>query len=197
VFENRYNGVLEGWKVLLIRARARRLKFRGQDLDEAVQEVALALIDFRFDSAHPSQASEQTAIITITDRRLISLRRKQMSYQRHVLPDESPYGEDCEPVREPALLLRSNIDLSDVDDAVRALPDNMRAVAELLMDGRSLHQVAQQLCMSWNRARRIARDLQQHFQKLELGTPRRRASKPAPSKASPRRTRDKESCHVC
>jgi len=61
VFENRYNGVLEGWKVLLIRARARRLKFRGQDLDEAVQEVALALIDFRFDSAHPSQASEQTA----------------------------------------------------------------------------------------------------------------------------------------
>ncbi len=105
-------------------------------------------------------------------------------------------------MRDEGAMLCSNIDLSDVNDAVAELSPEMRSVAELLMDGDSFHQIAKKLEMSWNRVRRIVRDMQKLFQQQGLGTPRMQrdkrscnADRQSCCTASPRRVNGKESPH--
>ena len=51
---NSYEGVLENWKVRLICQRARRMGFRGFELDDVQQQVALALLDFCLMKQNPT-----------------------------------------------------------------------------------------------------------------------------------------------
>ena len=63
---NRYDGLLEPWKVQLIISRATRLGFRRHDLEDVQQDVALAIIDFRFD---PGQnVAESTVLTALVDK---------------------------------------------------------------------------------------------------------------------------------
>ncbi len=56
-----YEGVVDHWKVDLIRTRARRLGVRRHDLEDAQQEIALDVQKFHFKSAKSNGACERTA----------------------------------------------------------------------------------------------------------------------------------------
>ena len=74
-------GVVETWKADLILERARRLGFRGPDLDDAFQEVVLAVCDFCYDEGRSNGACEATALTTVIDRRLKSFLRRRYRHE--------------------------------------------------------------------------------------------------------------------
>jgi hypothetical protein len=55
-------------KLNLIKSRARLLGFRRHDLEDAVQEVMLAVLEFEYAPEKSNGATETTALTTVIDR---------------------------------------------------------------------------------------------------------------------------------
>lgn len=62
-------------KLDLVKSRARIMGFRRHDLEDAVQEVMLSVLEFEYDVEKSNGATETTALTTVIDRKLISLKR--------------------------------------------------------------------------------------------------------------------------
>ena len=56
-----------------ISSRARRMGFRGHDIEDVQQQIMLVLMDFRLDAEKANGASSQTAITSVIDRQPASL----------------------------------------------------------------------------------------------------------------------------
>ena len=89
---NHYEPVLQKWQSDLIIARARRMGFRGHDLLDAQQEVALAVMLFRFDLAKSNGAAETTALTALIDRQLKTMLRAKVpcSFQKALISSSLP-----------------------------------------------------------------------------------------------------------
>ena len=74
---NTYEEVLDDWKVRLISRRAKQRGFRGQDLDDAIQRCAIAVMGFQFDASRSNGATESTVLTAVVDRQLLALRRRR------------------------------------------------------------------------------------------------------------------------
>jgi len=73
---------IERWKLELIRARAFRRGLRDGELDDALQEIAIEVMSFRFQPERSNGASEATAVMAVIDRRLSMIRRRQRRYRQ-------------------------------------------------------------------------------------------------------------------
>ena len=62
-------------KLNLIKTRARLMGFRRHDLEDAVQEVMLEVLEFKYEPEKSNGATETTALTTVIDRKLVSLTR--------------------------------------------------------------------------------------------------------------------------
>jgi DNA-directed RNA polymerase specialized sigma24 family protein len=62
-------------KLALVQSRARIMGFRRHDLEDAVQEVMLSVLEFQYDPEQPNGGTETTALTTVIDRKLVSLKR--------------------------------------------------------------------------------------------------------------------------
>ena len=67
-------------KLDLVKSRARIMGFRRHDLEDAVQEVMLSVLEFQYDPEQPNGGTETTALITVIDRRLLILKRAKRRY---------------------------------------------------------------------------------------------------------------------
>ena len=157
---NHYEGVLERWKVRLIRQRARRKGFRGFDLDDAQQQVALALLDFQFDEARSNGATEATAITAVVDRQLAMLRRNE-GREKHRREIASERYEQYYDMSETERSL-------DVENAVGSLSELDQKVCRGLSEGNSLNRLAKSLGLSWHAIRARVEAIRQHFEQLGL-----------------------------
>lgn len=158
MFANTYEGVLEKWKVRLIGRRARRMGFRGCDLDDVQQQVALALLDFQFDQS--SGASEKTAVTAVIDRQLAMIRRGE-GREKQRLEVAKERCEESYDMTETVLSL-------DVDGAVRSLPPLDQQICRGLSLGSSISQLAATLGISWHTARAHVEAIRRHFEQLGL-----------------------------
>ena len=75
-------------KLNLIKSRARLQGFRRHSLEDAVQEVALVVLEFEYDAEKSNGATETTALVTVIDRRLkrVTLKAKKTSLGRTIGP---------------------------------------------------------------------------------------------------------------
>lgn len=133
---NEYDGLLDEWKVRLIVSRARRLGFRPDQIDDAMQEMVLDLLAFRFDPAKANGASESTALTAVIDKRLRTIRRAWRRYQQHVARLKVARGVDeardrwPEPVEDETALL-----VLDVRAVVAHLSPRQRHLCQALLEG--------------------------------------------------------------
>jgi len=165
---NSYEGVVEDWKVELIRMRAKRLGIRRHDLEDAQQEIVLDVLDFRFDAAKSNGACERTALTSLIDRRLMTMLRAKRRYAQrvHSLPTTTEDGPDeHEPFTEP--IPQQQLAM-DVREAVDSLSAEEQTICRLLADGESITEIARQLGRSWHTVNRIVGRVRTHFERIGL-----------------------------
>ena len=158
---NRYDGLLEPWKVQLIISRATRLGFRRHDLEDVQQDVALAIIDFRFDPGRG--VAESTVLTALVDNRLKSLRRKARRYIARVANATDTAAPEPESFPEWNLPLRL-----DVLAAETTLSPSERTILSSLAQGQSVRQIARRMGHGWHRVNRVIRRIQDRFRKMGL-----------------------------
>lgn len=83
--ENSYEGLLEDWKVKLIEDRARARGFRAHEIDDALQDVVLAVKNFQFDPAKSNGASELQVFSRIVNTQLAFIARGQARAKNRIL----------------------------------------------------------------------------------------------------------------
>lgn len=130
-------------KLELIRSRAVRLGLRRHDLEDAIQEAMLELLEFSPDPDKTNGASESTILTKVIDRRLFKWVRDRSHHQEIVerswlmLPSEEE------------LLTDSSVDASDsamdVATVLTSLSDFEQSVARMLSDGHSPYAIADEL----------------------------------------------------
>jgi RNA polymerase sigma factor (sigma-70 family) len=169
MFRNTYEGVVDRWKVDLIRERARRWGFRREDLEDAEQEIILDVADFRFDAAKSNGATERTALTAIIDHRLCTLLRSKRRYQQHVAKAAAQVAMDDEPLAASTNSSPNGDLVLDMQEAVAALPDFERAICQSLALGHSLTEIAAQLGCSRHAVGKAVARIRLRFESLGLG----------------------------
>ncbi|MGE0609906.1 MAG: ECF-type sigma factor [Pirellulales bacterium] len=142
--QNPYEGLLDAGQVALILRRAKRYGWRGQDLDDAVQMVAIALLKFRFDPARSNGASEETAVTKVIDHCLTALRRRENRHQARkdrlrqiALPETIDSGD-------------AQVDAAlDVQQVLGDLSSRSQQICDCLRRGLSIRETCQSLGLSW------------------------------------------------
>lgn len=159
---NRYDGLLEPWKVHLITSRAKRLGFRRHDLEDARQEVALAVNDFHFDATRG--AAESTGLTILIDNRLKALRRKAKRYSARVRNATDTAAP------EPAISSgQADVDLRlDVLAAEATLNSAERTILSALAQGQSIRRIARRLGRGWHSVNRVILKVQDRFRAMGL-----------------------------
>lgn len=159
-------------KLELIQGRARRLGFRRHDLEDAVQEVAIAVLEFTFDPARSNGATETTALITVIDRRLKSLLRSERRYAGLLARAAGHLSVACDGLDDGPCCEEDAVDSILIEDAVAEIVDQMDAemqqVCQLLMDGKSTTAIADELGYGWHRVNRIVSAIRQRFESAGL-----------------------------
>lgn len=126
----------------LIRSRAVRLGLRRHDLEDAVQDVMLDLLEFSPDPEKTNGASESTILVAVIDRRLMEGLRTRNRYQDMVercgamLPSEDELLVDGE---------FGSCDLAmDVDTILSQLSDFEQRVGRMLMAGHTITSITRE-----------------------------------------------------
>lgn len=159
--KNSYEGVLEGWKVELIRQRALRSGFRSQDLDDVVQQSVLVVMGFRFDEARSNGAAEATVLTAIVDRQLRMIRRCAMRERRRIERTANSVHTTYE------LAFHQEV-VSAVRCALAGASPLDRRVCSLLADGHSTNDIAERFGMSWHTIDAAVRRIRRRFERCGL-----------------------------
>jgi len=163
-----YDGVLEDWKVRLMVSRARRLGFRPHEIDDALQEIVLDVLAFRFDRARSNGATGATALTAVIDKRLRMVRRAWRRYQQLVARFRADRGVDeardrwPEPVEDETELMAM-----DVREAVARLPLPQRRLCKSLVREGSLARIARRDRCGWHTVRRSVENLRRRLAGLK------------------------------
>lgn len=130
-------------KLELVRSRAVRFGLKRHDLEDAVQDVILDLLEFTPDPDKANGASESTILVTVIDRRLIKWLRSQKRYQDTLercgamLPaGEEPTAEDKTEAQDTAI---------DVAALLAELAEFEQQVGRMLSEGHSAYSMAREL----------------------------------------------------
>ena len=163
---NDYGDLIAGWKLDLLLARAHRLNFNRDELEDLQQELVLDILNFDYDPHNAFGATEETALTRVIDNRLISILRKKLSdavgrqeYLRRFGADGGePIWLDVEAAEE------AQRDLSlDVEQILASLPPLERQACLAFAKGMSKNAVAEELGIPWREVTAIAGRLRKLF----------------------------------
>ncbi len=156
---------LPRWKFNLIRARAFRRGFRGAELDDVQQEIAIEAMTFEFRPDRANGATETTALTAMIDRRLAMARRRERRYQRRLdhVRESVPRGPFTEPSCEGRMA-----SVLDVRAAVASLGPVDREICWALADGESIDAIARRLGCGWHTVKRRVDCLRERFCQMGL-----------------------------
>lgn len=165
--DNKQNSLTIEEKLELIRSRAVRFRIRRHDLEDAVQEVALYLLEFKTDRTTSNGASESTILIGAIDLRLKQWLRTKQRYQNMV--------ERCGAMlpSEEELLADGNFDESDsvmdVAKVLANLSEFERRVAKKLSEGHSPYSIADELGVGRRAVNAAVEVIREHLGEAGLG----------------------------
>ncbi len=145
-------------KLNLIKTRARLLGFRRHDLEDAVQEVMLEVLEFKYETEKSNGATEATALTTVIDRKLISMQRVTRRYAGLIERATDQLAAEHQGYFDgPCSIDQSGeyrVASAEIESAIADLDDESKQVCRLLMDGLSTKGIAEELDMGWHRADR-------------------------------------------
>lgn len=154
-----YRDILSQSEFDITAAYARRLGIREWDLPDAVQEVAVALLTFRYDPARGR--NERTARVAVIRHVLHKAVRARVRYGRLVegyatVEHDAATREDDGPDREA------------LHGAMAELDERDRQVCAGLAEGLTVNQVAGQLGLNWRTIERSVARIRDRFTQLGL-----------------------------
>ena len=159
-------------KLNLIKGRARIMGFRRHDLEDAVQEVMLAVLEFEYEPEKSNGATETTALTTVIDRRLKLLKRSQRRYAGLIDRATEQLATDHQVNFDgPCAVDRAGeerIASAEVEAAIAEVDEEMQRVCRLLMEGLSTKAIAEHLEMGWHRADRIVAAIRERLKEAGL-----------------------------
>ncbi len=155
---------IEPWIIALIRRRAKRLGLKGQDLEDAQQDVILDVLAFSFDAAKSNGATLSTALTALVDRRLLRILRDRRRYKKRL----ERLNETLDTRSEPAVLQVDHDLAFDLQAAVAQLPPREQAICEALSRGESLAEIVRRMECGWNTIYKSLERIRQHFVALDL-----------------------------
>lgn len=154
-------------KLELIRSRAVRLGIRRHDLEDAIQDVILDLLEFNPDPDKTNGASESTVLVAVIDRRLMEWLRSRKRYKGMI--------ERCGAMlpSEEELLADSGIEgsdtLMDVTTLVSGLPEFEQRVARMLTEGHTATSIARELGVDRRVTNAAVEGIRTRFEEAGLG----------------------------
>jgi DNA-directed RNA polymerase specialized sigma24 family protein len=169
-FINRYDGVIEEWKVNLAVARIRAFGFPHDQWPDLLQRLVLAMRRFEFDPEKANGAKESTILCKLIHRCLISRRISQQ--RRHTRLNRYRATLGVTPAnanRHPRFVERDLTPLQvDVRLALAGLQPEQRRVCDAILQGNSARQIARDLGCPPHAVRRVIADIRRHFEGIGL-----------------------------
>lgn len=165
-----YDGAFDPWKARLALSRIRALGFPHRDWPDLMQELAITIIQFKYDPEHAKGATEQTALYAAITRHLLALMRRRcrnrqafaLYLRRLGIREDGTYlGPD------PCDLMRDDVG-EEVDRVLPTLSKFDRAVAACLAAGMHKAAVARTLDCEWNTVHKAIGRIRQHFEDLDV-----------------------------
>lgn len=154
-------------KLQLIRSRAVQLGIRRHDLEDAIQEAMLELLEFSPDPEKTNGASESTILTKVIDRRLFKWLRDRNHHQEIVerswlmMPSEEE------------LLTDSRVEGSDTEmdvaTLVSELPEFEQRVARMLSEGHTATSIARELGVDRRITNAAVECIRARFEEAGLG----------------------------
>jgi len=161
---NTYQGLLDDWKFDLIVTRAKCHGFHDHEIDDAIQEVVLDVLAFRYDPAQSNGATESTALTTVIDNRLRMIRRAELRHHKRIERFKLHHGVDESRDRYPQPTEDKTAPLIvDVREAIAKLPPKQQQLCKTLMTGETLADVARRKGGDWHVAARMLAHVRRHF----------------------------------
>jgi len=152
---NPYEGVLPLWAYELTVAYAKRLGYRQDQIDDGLQDVAIAFASYRFDGARNTGASERTAQIALIRHVLQKTLRREIRHAQRIdrLRAEPPRREAGP----------DTIAQHELWQAIEAMPDPDRQICLLLADGKSTDAIAKELQLGWHTVKAAMQRIRAQF----------------------------------
>jgi len=153
-----YEGLIDKWKIDLIKSRAKLYRFRKHELPDVLQEVVLEVLDFEYDP--DNGAKEASALTAIIDRRLAKLQRSEIRYRGHVerkgwtMSMFSPEGVDACGI--------------DVRAVLAELPEQEQAICRMVAAGYTHIEIGKALGLSRKTVHRTLPRLRERFEEVGL-----------------------------
>ncbi|MBN2130875.1 MAG: sigma-70 family RNA polymerase sigma factor [Sedimentisphaerales bacterium] len=145
--------------VKLIVRRATQRKFPKADMDDIVQQILLALLDFRFDPAKSNGCQKSTLLIAVIDRRLDKIRRTEARYRSRQALVEIREGWETDTAEQMKV---------EVREAVSRLSPLQQRICAALGRGDSSRRIASDLNSSWHAVERNIAHIRSRFRTLGL-----------------------------
>lgn len=143
--ENSYEGMLEDWKAKLMIMRARTLGFRGEELDDALQDLALVVAAFKFDPVRAQGMSEESTLAVVMDNFLRNQLRTQKRRQRRENTDADYRGRNSVDYVSEISMQQD----TDINAFALHLKPFHQKVLHYLRDGKDLTWIAIKLDVRW------------------------------------------------
>jgi RNA polymerase sigma factor (sigma-70 family) len=150
-----------------IAARARRMGFRGHDIEDVQQQILMVLMDFEFSPDKSNGASIRTAITSIIDRQLRFMRRTRLRYSDHVSGSENLPSDVAD--TSHGVNASRRISLSeDLATARSKLSPLSQSICDALSEGQSINEIAQAMGISWHTVHKHVASIREQFSNLGL-----------------------------
>jgi DNA-binding CsgD family transcriptional regulator len=150
-----------------IASRARRMGFRGHDIEDVQQQILMVLIAFQFDPEKSNGASNRTVITAVIDRQLRCILRSRLRYANRITGSENIPSE----VIDTSYGINTARHISMLEDLAIArshLSPTAQQICDALADGQSINEIAQQLELSWHTIRKHVDAIRECFSSLGL-----------------------------
>lgn len=167
---NPYEGCVEPWKFDLALARIRAFRLPKDRWEDSLQQLAVAIVGFRYTPNRANGAKESTALCTLINNQLRFQRRAEQREQARLTRHRDGLGlTPANADRHPLLTYEDDVPLRlDVRLATANLPPRQQAVCEGLSRGDSVRQIADALGCSWHAVRRLIAGIRAHFKQIGL-----------------------------
>ena len=155
----RYLNGLEPWQIKLAMSRLKRYGVPRAAWEDAMQELAIIIVEFRFDPAKAGKASERTALCRRLDRRIKMMARqngRQVAFHSRLAEMANP----TEDLYTPDLAAAD----AEVRATVRELTPSQQEICKELASGRTVWQIARGTGHNWHTIQRQVAQIRQHFE---------------------------------
>lgn len=161
--KKQYVGVFEAWKIDLALGRIKAMGFGRSDWPDLMQELAIVMLEFRYDPKKSNGATEQTVFYEVINRNLLQQMRTRCRDAARLKRYASEMGVKADGTgEEPCCYLSAPVDM-DVALICKGMSDFDQKVCRGISAGKTRAEIARDLECDWGTVDNAIRRITKHF----------------------------------